>query len=67
MQFMIVGSYDGNRITIKNVFEEALGIINKKFPVDTTQIEISEHICNFNIIKEKGKAAILRRKLVENP
>ena len=66
MQCMIIGSYDGNRITIKNVFEEALGIINKKFPVDTTQIEISEHICNFNIIKEKGKLAILRRKLVEN-
>jgi hypothetical protein len=61
------GRFDGNRIKIKNVFEEALNIINKKFPIDTTEIEISEHICNFNIIKEKGKLAILRRKLVENP
>ena len=59
--------FGGNRIKIKNVFEEALNIINKKFPIDTTEIEISEHICNFNIIKEKGELAILRRKLVENP
>lgn len=61
------GRFDGNRIKIKNAFEEALNIINKKFPIDTTEIEISEHICNFNIIKEKGELAILRRKLVENP
>ena len=61
------GCFDGNRIKIKNVFEEALNIINKKFPIDTTEIEISDHICNFNIIKENGKLAILRRKLEENP
>lgn len=61
------GCFDGNRIKIKSVFEEALNIINKKFPIDTTEIKISDHICNFNIIKEKGKLAILRRKLEENP
>ena len=61
------GRFDGNRIKIKNVFEEALDIINKKFPIDTTEIEISENVCNFNILKEKGKSAILRRKLEENP
>ena len=67
MTASIVGRFDGNRIRIKNVFEEALDIINKKFPIDTTEIEISENICNFNILKEKGKSAILRRKLEENP
>ena len=59
--------FDGNRIKIKNILEEALNIINKKFPIDTTELEISENICNFNIFKEKGKEAILRRRMVENP
>ena len=67
MTASIIGRFDGNRIRIKNVFEEALDIINKKFPIDTTEIEISENVCNFNILKEKGKSAILRRKLEENP
>ena len=58
-------SYDFNEQMVKSTMEQALEIIQKKFPVDSTEIEIEADYC-FTIVKEKGKEPSLKRKEFQN-